>query len=85
MAVAIRLQRTGKPKDAHYRIVAIEKVRASGGRALEVVGHYHPRQRKEKEVLFVNMERVEHWLKNGALPSETAASLIKRAKNEKKA
>jgi len=77
MAVVIRLQRTGKPKHAHYRVVAIEKKRAIGGAPLEVIGNYDPKQEKTKEKVHLKAERYEHWLKNGAKPSETVASLVK--------
>jgi len=80
MAVAIRLQRTGKPKKPHYRIVAINKTRAVGGEPLEVIGHYHPAMAKDSANLTLQLDRVEHWMKNGAKPTETVASLIRRAK-----
>ncbi len=82
MAVVLRLQRTGKPKAPHYRIVAIEKSNQTRGRALEVVGHFHPRDNKKpaEQVVF-DMPRLEHWLSVGALPSETVAGLIRRVKN----
>lgn len=80
MAVVIRLQRTGKPKEAHYRVVAVEKSRSVRGEACEVLGHYHPEEKKDKSSVTLNMPRVEHWLKVGAKPSGTVASLIRLAK-----
>lgn len=80
MSVALRLQRTGKPKEAHYRVVAISKTNAVGGEPLEIIGHYHPASTKESAQLNLNIERADHWLKNGARASETVASLIRRAK-----
>lgn len=80
MAVVLRLQRTGKPKEAHYRVVAINKTASPRGEALEVLGHYHPMTGKEKGKVSLNVERVDHWMKNGAKPTETVASIIKRAK-----
>lgn len=79
MAVAIRLQRIGKPHQAYYRLVAIDKRRGAQGKPIEVLGHYDPRKEKAKEKLALEPGRVEHWLKNGALPSDTAASLLKAA------
>ena len=81
MAVVLRLQRTGKPKAPHYRIVAIEKSRQTQGRALEVVGHFSPRaDKKAAEQVVFDMPRLEHWLSVGAVPSETVAGLIRRVK-----
>ncbi|NLO91952.1 MAG: 30S ribosomal protein S16 [Elusimicrobia bacterium] len=80
MAVVLRLQRTGKPKQAHYRVVAIQKTAAAKGTAVEVVGHYHPKEAKAKALVTLDMPRVEHWLKVGAKPSETVLSLIRTAK-----
>jgi small subunit ribosomal protein S16 len=85
MAVTIRLQRTGKPKDAHYRVVAINKTSPTKGRALEILGHYHPAETKAKNKIVLKMERVDHWMKNGAKPSETVGSLIRLAKRTEKA
>jgi small subunit ribosomal protein S16 len=80
MAVVIRLQRTGKPHQAHYRVVAIEKTRGATGKPLEVLGSYNPREESAGKKLQLKPERVEHWVKNGALPSETVASLLKAAR-----
>lgn len=79
MAVVIRLQRIGKPKQAYYRLVAIERSRGSRGKPVEILGHYNPRKEKMQEKVVLNRERVDYWLKVGAQPSETASSLIKSA------
>ena len=80
MAVVLRLQRTGKPKQAHYRVVAIDKKQAIGGEAIEVVGHYHPLGAKAKDQVTLDIKRVDHWLKVGAKPSETVQTLIRTAR-----
>lgn len=79
MAVVIRLQRVGKKGQPQYRVVAIEKSSAVGCAAKEVLGQYHPCNADTKEQVKLNMPRVEHWIKNGAKPSETVAGLIKKA------
>ena len=79
MAVVIRLQRTGKAKQAYYRVVAIEKTRGPHGRPLEVIGSYNPRGDKPKDKIQLKRERLDHWLKVGAKPSETVQSLAKLA------
>jgi len=79
MSVVIRLQRTGKPKQAHYRVVAIERSRGSTGKPLEVLGSYNPRGENMDQKVSVSPERYEAWLKNGALPSPTVAQLMRSA------
>ncbi len=82
MAVVIRLQRTGKRKQAYYRVVAIEKTRGPQGRPLEILGSYNPRGEKPKDKVQLDTVRVDHWVKNGAKPSETVVSLVKLAKKD---
>ena len=72
----IRLARFGAKKKPTYRLVVIDKERARNGRALEVVGIYNP-VRQPAEVTLKH-DRVEHWLKCGACPSDTVARLIKK-------
>jgi small subunit ribosomal protein S16 len=79
MAVVIRLQRIGKPHQPYYRIVSIEKTRGATGKPLEVVGTYNPREEVAGKKVVLKADRYEHWLKVGALPSETVASLVKSA------
>lgn len=77
MAVVIRLQRMGKPKQPYFRLVAIEKARGPRGRALEILGSYNPRIAGTKDKMQVDVARVQHWIGKGAKPSETCAHLLK--------
>lgn len=77
MAVVLRLQRTGKPHQPYFRVVAVEKRRGPRGPALEILGVYNPRGSKIKEKLQIHAERVDYWLGVGAKPSATVGSLIK--------
>ncbi len=77
MAVRIRLRRVGRKKQPHYRIVVAESTMPRDGRFIEIIGHYHPRQADAN--LDVNVDRAHHWLDNGALPSDTVRSLLRRA------
>lgn len=79
MAVVIRLQRMGKKAQPQYRVVAIEKQAAAGAEAKEVLGQYHPCNANVSDQVKLDMPRIQHWIKNGAKPSETVASLIKKA------
>ena len=77
MAVVIRLQRIGKPHQPYYRIVTIEKTRGATGKPIEVIGAYNPREEVAGKKVVLKADRYEHWIKVGALPSETVASLVK--------
>lgn len=79
MAVVIRLQRVGKKAQPQYRVVAIEKKSAVGSEAKEVLGQYNPCNPESNQQVKLNMPRVEYWMKVGAKPSQTVASLIKKA------
>lgn len=79
MAVALRLQRIGKPHQAYYRLVAIHRTRGPHGKPLEVLGSYNPRGEKTKDKVQFKLDRVDYWIKNGARASETVSSLVKSA------
>jgi len=85
MAVVLRLQRIGKRTQPHYRIVAIDKASGPHGEPLEIIGHYDPKAGKDKQKVAINTEKFGRWVKNGAKPSETVGSLIKRAQKAEKA
>ncbi len=73
--LAIRLARFGAKKKPSYRVVVIEKERARNSRAVEVVGFYNPIA-KPAEVKL-DHERINHWVKSGAQPSDTVTRLLK--------
>jgi small subunit ribosomal protein S16 len=58
-----------------YRIVAADKEMPRDGRFLEILGMYNPRT--EPATIRVKEERVFHWMKNGALPTESVAQVFK--------
>ena len=71
----IRLARFGAKKKPTYRVVVIDKERARNSRSVEVVGHYDPVAKPAQVQL--NHERIEHWIKMGAQPSDTVNRLLK--------
>lgn len=73
--LVIRLRRTGRKKQATYNVVVAEKARAVKGKFLENLGSYNPTV-NPKEFTY-NIERIQHWIANGAKPSDTVASLLK--------
>ncbi len=80
MAAKIRLTRVGSHKNPYYRIVVADESRARDGRFIEIVGTYHPVHKGKETEIQLKKERVDHWLKAGALPSETVRQLLDRAK-----
>ena len=72
----IRLARFGAKKKPTYRVVVIDKERARDSRAVEVVGTYNPIAKPA--AVKLKHERIAHWMKNGAQPSDTVARLIKK-------
>ncbi|CAG0935022.1 30S ribosomal protein S16 [Thermoflexales bacterium] len=70
----IRLRRVGLKKQPQYRLVIAENEWPRDGRFLEIVGRYNPRT--QPETVEVNEERLYHWLKNGARPTDSVAQLL---------
>jgi len=80
MAVIIRLRRDGAKNSPYYRIVVADKHSPRDGKFLELIGTYDPKKKSDNST--VKLDRVEHWMKLGALPSDTVKSLIKKAKTK---
>lgn len=76
MAVKIRLARHGKKKSPFYRIVAADIQSKRDGRFLEILGTYDPRTSPAGVTL--KQDRVKYWMDNGALPTDTVRSLLRR-------
>jgi small subunit ribosomal protein S16 len=76
MSVKIRLARHGMKKHPHYRIVVADSRNARDGRYIEAVGTYDPSRKPEK--VEVKQEKLDAWLKKGARPTSTVATLLKR-------
>ncbi|WP_413801657.1 30S ribosomal protein S16 [Streptomyces iranensis] len=75
MAVKIKLKRLGKIRSPHYRIVVADSRTRRDGRAIEEIGLYHPVQNPSR--IEVDSERVQHWLKVGAQPTEPVLAILK--------
>ena len=78
MATVIRLRREGGKNKPFYRVVAADKRSPRDGKFLELLGTYDPKQKNSPTKL--NLDRIDFWVKNGALPSDTVRSLIRKAK-----
>ena len=72
--LSIRLRRTGSKKKPHFRVVVQEARSARDSSFVENLGTYDPRAKPAKVEL--NKERVQHWLKQGARPSDSVRTLL---------
>ena len=80
MAMKIRLARGGSKKRPHYSIVAAESRSARDGRFLEKLGTYDPLLAKDNENrVKMDLERVKHWLGQGAQPTDRVARMLEAA------
>jgi small subunit ribosomal protein S16 len=75
--VKLRLRRTGRKKQPTFRIVVADSQSPRDGKFIEVVGQYMPRQ--GEQALNLKSDRVHYWLDNGAQPTDTVRSLLRRA------
>lgn len=76
MSVKIRLKRVGKTKAPSYRVVIADSRSPRDGRIIENIGWYNPLV--EPSAIHIDEEKALRWLKNGAQPTESVASLLKR-------
>jgi small subunit ribosomal protein S16 len=80
MAVTIRLARAGSKKRPSYRIVAADSRMPRDGRYLEKLGTYAPLLPKDSEDrVKMNVERVQHWLGQGAQVTDRVARMLEAA------
>lgn len=75
MAVKIKLTRLGKIRNPQYRIAIADARNRRDGRAIEIIGRYHPKE--EPSLIEVNSERAQYWLSVGAQPTEPVLKLLK--------
>ena len=78
MPARIRLRRMGRKKKPHYRVVVADSTSPRDGRFVETLGYYKPLANPAR--LVIDLERVDHWLGEGASPSGTVKSLIAKAR-----
>lgn len=74
--VKIRLRRMGAKKAPFYRIVVADSRSPRDGRFIEEIGTYNPML--EPSEVKVDADKVREWMKNGAQPTETVKSLLKK-------
>lgn len=86
MSLKIRMTRGGAKKRPYYNIVIADSRSPRDGRFIEKVGTYNPMLKSDREDrIILKKERIEHWLKMGATPSDrvhrflTAAEMLPAA------
>lgn len=78
MAVVIRMKRTGRRNRPCYRITVADSRSPRDGRFIENLGLYDPVNSNAEAQVTLDVERAKHWLSQGATPSETVRSLLKK-------
>ena len=77
MPLKIRLSRGGNKKRPHYRIVLADSRAPRDGKFIERLGTYNPLLAKDSDQRVVlNEERIKHWLKNGAQPTDRVTKFL---------
>ena len=77
MSLKIRLRRMGRKNQPSNRIVVADSRASRDGNVVALLGHYNPRSKGPQ--FDVDLEKTRAWLAKGAEPSETVASLLKKA------
>ena len=75
--VKIRLRRVGRKNAPFYRILVADSQSPRDGKFIEIIGQYAPR--KNEGSLNVDEARANYWLNQGAQPTDTVRSLLRRA------
>ena len=77
MAVKMRLRRMGKKKAPTYRVIVADSRSPRDGRFIEELGYYNPGT--EPATVQIDAEKAKKWISNGAVPTETVRSLLKKS------
>ena len=80
MAVSIRLRREGAKNRPYYKVVVADSRSPRDGKFIELIGTYDPKKTDHNSTL--KLDRIDHWISQGAQPSDTVRSLIKKNKTQ---
>jgi small subunit ribosomal protein S16 len=84
MAVKLRMKRMGRNHRPFYRLNAVDSRSPRDGRVIEELGFYDPANRDAAKQFVAKLDRCKYWLDQGAIPSETVSSMLKKAGLEHK-
>ena len=77
MAVKMRLRRLGAKKAPFYRVIVADSRSPRDGRFIEEIGYYNPLTNPVE--IKIDAEKAKKWISNGAQPTETVKSLLKKS------
>jgi len=77
--VKVKLVRHGAKRSPFYKVVATDARYAGDGKALERLGFFNPMARGQEVRLNLNLERINHWVSQGAQLSDRVGNLMKQA------
>lgn len=80
--VTIRLSRTGAKKKPFYHVVVTDSRNARDGRYIERLGFFNPMAKGGEERLRIALDRIDHWVGQGAQTSERVGDLLKSYRKE---
>ena len=78
MAVKLRLKRMGRSNRPFYRINAVDSRSPRDGRVIEELGYFDPVNKDSGKQFVAKLDRCQYWLDQGAIPSETVSSMLKK-------
>jgi small subunit ribosomal protein S16 len=78
--VTIRLSRGGAKKKPFYHVVVTDSRMPRDGRYIERLGYFNPMARGAEKDLEVSLDRIDHWVSQGAATTDRVKSLIKQAR-----
>jgi small subunit ribosomal protein S16 len=78
MSVKIRLARHGRRKAPYYRMVVADNRYPRDGRFIDILGIYHPLNKKAEDQIRVDEAKTLKWLNDGAIPSDTCRSILSK-------
>ena len=77
MAVKMRLRRRGAKKAPFYRVIVADSRSPRDGRFIDEIGYYNPLTNPAE--IKIDAEKAKKWIDNGAQPTETVKSLLKKS------
>jgi small subunit ribosomal protein S16 len=84
--IVVRLARGGKKSKPFYRVVVADQRFPRDGRFIERLGYYNPvYNRAGDQVIEIDLERIDHWVKNGAQMTPRVTQIVKRHRKAKAA
>ena len=77
MAVKIRLRRMGAKKAPFYRVIVADERSPRDGKFIDEIGYYNPL--RDPAEIKIDTAKAEKWLNDGAQPTETVKSILKKS------